>query len=61
MMLDRQSPHSRLAAATLRRFVALVLTRTSQYGLRTIAAPGLVAAVPDERVDHRPSIERRGR
>jgi hypothetical protein len=45
-----------MAAATLRRIVALALTRTSQYGLRTIAAPGLVAAVPDKRRNHRPDI-----
>jgi hypothetical protein len=61
MMLARQSSHSRLAAATRRRIAALVLTRTNRYGLRTITTPGLVAAVPDERGDHRPSIERRGR
>jgi hypothetical protein len=45
-----------MAAATLRRIVALALTRTSQYALRTIAAPGLVATVPDEHPDHRPDI-----
>jgi hypothetical protein len=55
-MLDRQSPHSRLAAATRRRIAALALARTHRYGLRTIATPGLVAPVPDEHVDHRPSI-----
>jgi hypothetical protein len=55
-MLDRRSPHSRMPTATRRRIVALALTRTSQYALRTIAAPGLVAAVPDEHADHRPSI-----
>ena len=27
-----------------------------RYGLRTIATPGLVAAVPDEHADHRPNI-----
>jgi hypothetical protein len=55
-MLDRQLPHSRLAAATRRRIAALALARTHRYGLRTIATPGLVAPVPDEHVDHRPSI-----
>jgi hypothetical protein len=40
MMLDRRSTHSRLAAATLRR----------------IATPSLVAALPVEHADHRPSI-----
>jgi hypothetical protein len=35
-----------MAAATLRRIVALALARTSQYGLRAIAVPGLVATVP---------------
>jgi hypothetical protein len=55
-MPDRQFQRSRMAAATLRRIVALALTRTSQYGLRTIAAPGLVAAVPDKRRNHRPDI-----
>jgi hypothetical protein len=55
-MLDRQFLHSRLAPATLRRIVALALTRTSEYGLRAIAAPGLVVAVPVERTNHRPSI-----
>ena len=58
MMLARQSPHSRLAAATRRRIAALALTRTGWYGLRTITTPGLVAAVPVERADHRPNIER---
>jgi hypothetical protein len=45
-----------MAAATLRRIVALALTRTFGYGLRTIAAPGLVAAVPAEHRNHRPGI-----
>ncbi len=57
-MLDRQSPHSRLAAATRRRIAALALVRTNRYGLRTITTPGLVAAVHAERADHRPNIER---
>ena len=56
MMLDRRPAHSRMAAATLRRIVALALPRTCRYALRAIAAPGLVAAVPDEHPDHRPSI-----
>jgi len=45
-----------MVAATLRRIVALALTRTSQYALRTIAAPCLVAAIPDEHTGHRPDI-----
>ena len=55
-MPDRQFPHSRMAAATLRRIVALALTRTFGYGLRTIAAPGLVSAVPAEHRNYRPGI-----
>jgi hypothetical protein len=55
-MLDGRSEHSRMAAATPRRIVALALTRTSQYALRAIAVPGLVAAAPGEHSDHRPSI-----
>ena len=55
-MLDRQSPHSRLAAATRRRIAALALARTNRYGLRTIATPGLVAAAPVEHANYRPSI-----
>jgi len=45
-----------MAAATLRRIAALALTRTFGYGLRTIAAPDLVAAVPAERRNYRPAI-----
>ncbi|MGH3024703.1 MAG: hypothetical protein ACRDNI_13675 [Gaiellaceae bacterium] len=45
-----------MAAATLRRIAPLALTRTFRYALRTIETPGLVAAVPDEHADHRPSI-----
>ena len=56
MMLDRRLTHSRMAAATLRRIVALALPRTYSYALRAIAAPGLVAAVPGEHPRHRPSI-----
>jgi hypothetical protein len=55
-MLDRRPAHSRTAAATLRRIVALALARASGHGPRTIAAPDLVATVPDEHADHRPSI-----
>jgi hypothetical protein len=55
-MLGRRSPHSRLAAATLRRIAALVLARTSRTGCGTITTPGLVAAVPDEHADHQPNI-----
>jgi hypothetical protein len=55
-MPDQRFPHSRMTAATLRRIVALALPRTSQYALRAIAAPGLVAATPDERGKRRPDI-----
>ncbi len=55
-MPAQQLVHSRMAAATLRRIVALALTRTFGYGLRTIAAPGLVAAVPDEHPNYRADI-----
>jgi hypothetical protein len=37
-----------MTPAMLRRITTLALTRTGQYGLRAIAAPGLVAAAPDE-------------
>jgi hypothetical protein len=57
MMLVRRLRHSRMAAATLRRIVALALPRTQPHALRAIAAPGLVAAVPDEHPRHRPSIK----
>jgi hypothetical protein len=56
MMPDRRFPHSRLTPATRRRITTPALTRTSQYGLRAIAAPGLVAAAPDEHANHRPGI-----
>jgi len=56
MMLDRQSPHPRMAPATRRRIVSLALARAFRHALRTIEAPGLVAGVPDEHADHRPSI-----
>jgi hypothetical protein len=45
-----------MAAATLRRIVALALARTSGYAQRTIAAPGLVAATPGGHLSHRPDI-----
>jgi hypothetical protein len=45
-----------MAAATLRRIVALALPRTNQYALRAIAAPGLVAPVPGEHANRRPDI-----
>jgi hypothetical protein len=45
-----------MAAATLRRIVALALPRIRQYALPAIAAPGLVAAVPGRRANHRPGI-----
>jgi hypothetical protein len=55
-MPHRHVPHSRIAAATLRRIVALALPRTHKYAPRAIAAPGLAAAVPDERAKYRPGI-----
>ena len=55
-MPDRHFSHSRVAAATLRRIVALALPRTTRYALRAIAAPGLVAAAPDKRAKYRPGI-----
>jgi hypothetical protein len=45
-----------MAAATLRRIAALALARASRHGLRAIATPDLVAAVPDEHSDRRPDI-----
>jgi hypothetical protein len=36
-----------MGGATLRRIVALALARSSGTRVRTIAAPGLVAALPD--------------
>jgi hypothetical protein len=45
-----------MTPATRRRLVALALTRTSQYGLRTIAAPGLVADAPAGTRPTRPDI-----
>jgi hypothetical protein len=53
-MPDRQFPRPRMTTATLRRIVALALPRTCGYALRTIAAPGLVAAAPAERASYRP-------
>ena len=44
-MLDRQSPHARLAAATRRRIAALALARTEPYGLRTVTTPGLMVVM----------------
>jgi hypothetical protein len=55
-MPDPHYAHSRMTPATRRRIVALAFTRTSQYGLRTIAAPGLVADAPDEHAQHGPDI-----
>ncbi len=55
-MPGRRSPNSRMAAAPLRRIVALALPRNHHYALRAIAAPGLVAAVPGEPVNHHPGI-----
>ena len=55
-MLDRQFAHSRMTTATRRRIATLALTRADKHGLRAIAAPGLVAAAPDEHANHRPSI-----
>ena len=48
--------HSRMAAETRRRIVALALARTCGYGPRTIAAPGLVSAAPDEHLNPRTDI-----
>ena len=45
-MLNRRPAHSWMAAATLRRIVALTLGRTLWYGPRASAASGLVATVP---------------
>jgi hypothetical protein len=55
-MLDQRPVYSRLVATTLRRITALVLARTSPYALRTIAAPGLVVAIPVKHTGHRPNI-----
>ena len=55
-MPDRHQMHSRMTTATRRRITTLTLTRTSQYGLRAIAAPGLVAAAPDEHLLYRSGI-----
>jgi len=55
-MPARRFPHSRLAPATRRRIAALALTRTLEYGRRTIATPGLIAGVPAERANHRTGI-----
>ena len=55
-MPDRQLLRPRMTTATLRRIVALALTRTFRYALRTIAAPGLVAAAPAGRTSYRPGI-----
>jgi hypothetical protein len=45
-----------MTPATRRRITTLALTRTSQYGLRAIAAPGLVADAPDEHAERRTDI-----
>jgi hypothetical protein len=55
-MLDRRSPHPRMAPATRRRIASLALARAFGHALRTIETPGLVAGVPDKLADHRPSI-----
>lgn len=55
-MLDRRFAYSRPAAATRRRIATFALARTLEYGPRTTATPGLVATVPDEHANHRPSI-----
>jgi hypothetical protein len=46
-----------MPAATWRRIAALALARTSGTRLRAIAAPGLVAATPDERDKRQPGID----
>jgi hypothetical protein len=55
-MTDRELPHLRLAAVTLRRIAALVLTRAHRHGLRPITTPGLVTAVPDKHANSRSVI-----
>jgi hypothetical protein len=45
-----------MTPATLRRITTFALPCTRQYGLRAIAAPGLVAAASAERESHRPGI-----
>ena len=45
-----------MVAATRRRITTLTLVRTNRYGLQAIAAPGLVAAIPDKHANHQPSI-----
>jgi catechol 2,3-dioxygenase-like lactoylglutathione lyase family enzyme len=55
-MLDPYLTHSRMTPPTRRRIVALAPARTNQYGLRTTAAPGLVAAAPAEHPRHGPGI-----
>jgi hypothetical protein len=55
-MLDRRSPHPRMATAMRRRIAQLALARASWHAPRTIETPGLVADAPDEHADHRPSI-----
>ena len=55
-MPDWYSSHSRSTPATLRRITTLALTRTDRYGLRAIAAPGLVADAADECDQYQPDI-----
>jgi hypothetical protein len=55
-MPGQRLSHSRLSAATRRRIATLTLARTPRTRLRAIAAPGLVAATPDEREKRRPGI-----
>ena len=55
-MPDRRLTRSRMTPATRRRITTLALARTSRYGQRAIAAPGLVADAPDEHPSRRPSI-----
>jgi hypothetical protein len=45
-----------MTPATLRRITTFAVPRTRQYGLRAIAAPGLLAAAPAEGENHRPGI-----
>jgi hypothetical protein len=45
-----------MTPATLRRITTFALPRTRHYGLRAIAAPGLLAAAPAEGENHRPGI-----
>jgi hypothetical protein len=55
-MLDRQSLHLRLAAATRRRIVALALARTNRYATAGDPDARLGRNRPRKHQDYRPSI-----